>query len=235
MVETIYVNLLAARQRRRAERCWPCMTTNRGHDRSNTNGSTICRRNSVNSLLYMITRGHRTQHWPHSNRPSPTRRRTQSACRSCSPAHGLVRRIRHSLTVSARYHAAQYSGRRKLIEAHGARRASVRSRLGDSIDTVFIDRCVMRARVLQNRRSGGATQLVITCEGNCGLYEVGVGSLAATSQYCVLAWNTPGFGGSGGVPWPDNVGAGIDVVLQYAIHKLHFAPEQLVVCMDEFA
>lgn len=45
------------------------------------------------------------------------------------------------------------------------------------------------------RTTNGAT-LVITCEGNCGFYEVGIITTPLNKGYSVLGWNHPGFGGS---------------------------------------
>ena len=45
------------------------------------------------------------------------------------------------------------------------------------------------------RISNGST-LVITCEGNCGFYEVGIISTPLSKGYSILGWNHPGFCGS---------------------------------------
>ncbi|KAL1478462.1 hypothetical protein MTO96_016231 [Rhipicephalus appendiculatus] len=47
--------------------------------------------------------------------------------------------------------------------------------------------------------------------------------------YSVLGWNHPGFAGSTGVPFPDQEKNAVDVVMQFAIHRLGFAPENIIV------
>ena len=94
---------------------------------------------------------------------------------------------------------------------------------------------------------------MITCEGNAGYYEIGAPGTPLDAGYSVLGWNHPGFAGSSvyiymivyffctsfsrhitivyilqGQPFPDNERNAIDVVMQYAIHKLGFDPQQIV-------
>ena len=54
-------------------------------------------------------------------------------------------------------------------------------------------------------------------------------TVAKAENYSVLGWNMPGFAGSSGTPWPTNVAAAMDVVVQYAEHQLKYPPEQIVV------
>lgn len=44
-----------------------------------------------------------------------------------------------------------------------------------------------------------------------------------------MGWNHPGFGGSTGVPLPEHECAAVDVVTQFAIHRLGFAEENIAV------
>ena len=55
----------------------------------------------------------------------------------------------------------------------------------NSIDAMFVDR--------RNKAENG-NLLVITCEGNCGFYEIGIISTPLDKGYSVLGWNHPGFG-----------------------------------------
>merc|ERR1712212_482836 len=46
--------------------------------------------------------------------------------------------------------------------------------------------------------------------------------------YSVLGWNHPGFGGSTGTPFPPQETNAVDAVIQFAILKLGFTPNQIV-------
>uniref|UniRef100_A0A8C2M5Z4 Phosphatidylserine lipase ABHD16A n=1 Tax=Cricetulus griseus TaxID=10029 RepID=A0A8C2M5Z4_CRIGR len=70
---------------------------------------------------------------------------------------------------------------------------------------------------------------VICCEGNAGFYEVGCVSTPLEAGYSVLGWNHPGFAGSTGVPFPQNEANAMDVVVQFAIHRLGFQPQDIVI------
>ncbi|CAH1271079.1 ABHD16A [Branchiostoma lanceolatum] len=112
-------------------------------------------------------------------------------------------------------------GRKKLVEKYDGERAKLLAQDGNEIDTMFVD-----------RRSMGeekGRKLVITSEGNAGFYEVGCMCTPLDAGYSVLGWNHPGFGGSTGIPMPENEGNAIDVVMQYAIHQLGFSPENIVI------
>jgi pimeloyl-ACP methyl ester carboxylesterase len=50
-----------------------------------------------------------------------------------------------------------------------------------------------------------------------------------SAGYSVLGWNHPGFSGSTGRPYPDQEVAAADAVMQMAIHKLGFQPEDIIV------
>nr|CAB3219653.1 abhydrolase domain-containing protein 16A-like [Phallusia mammillata] len=130
--------------------------------------------------------------------------------------------------------AALKQNRNKLVEEQEGWRAKLLARDGNEIDTMFLDR---RERghpkriepdngPLQPSRHGNT--LVICCEGNAGFYEVGCMCTPIQCGYSVLGWNHPGFGGSTGQPFPDADHNAIDVVMQYAIHKLGFKPEDIM-------
>ncbi|KAI5620493.1 protein ABHD16A isoform X1 [Silurus asotus] len=70
---------------------------------------------------------------------------------------------------------------------------------------------------------------VICCEGNAGFYEVGCMSTPLDGDYSVLGWNHPGFAGSTGVPFPQNEANAMDVVIQFAVHKLGFQLSDIIV------
>ncbi|VDI79217.1 Hypothetical predicted protein [Mytilus galloprovincialis] len=69
--------------------------------------------------------------------------------------------------------------------------------------------------------------MVICCEGNAGFYEIGCTVTPMEAGYSVLGWNHPGFAGSSGAPLPDQEQSAIDSVIQYAIHKLGFMPDNI--------
>lgn len=107
------------------------------------------------------------------------------------------------------------------IDRQGIRHKLISS-TGDDIDAFFIDR-----RNQTKYRNGSV--LMITCEGNAGFYELGLANTAAEAGYSVLSWNHPGFGGSSGLPWPQNECAAVDVVAQFAWRRLGFQREDTVV------
>lgn len=110
-------------------------------------------------------------------------------------------------------------GRMKLIEGYGGQRFKLLTRDNNSIDTLFVE---------QKSKLNGKT-LVICCEGNAGFYEIGVMATPLEDGYSVLGWNHPGFYGSTGEPFPPQEAAAADVVMQFAIHKLGFSVENIVV------
>ncbi|XP_061632123.1 phosphatidylserine lipase ABHD16A [Phyllopteryx taeniolatus] len=112
-------------------------------------------------------------------------------------------------------------GNAKLIEEFDGQRNKLVACDGNEIDTMFVD-----------RRGGGGGKgrtLVICCEGNAGFYEVGCMNTPLEGGYSVLGWNHPGFGGSTGVPFPQNEANAMDVVIQFAVHKLHFTLNNIVI------
>jgi len=111
-------------------------------------------------------------------------------------------------------------GRTALLRDYKAARSKVVTMEGNSIDTIFVDR--------RNKSPTGNT-LVICCEGNAGFYEVGMMSTPVKSEYSVLGWNHPGFYGSTGKPTPSQEANAADAVMQFALQKLGFLPEQILV------
>ncbi|XP_077986673.1 phosphatidylserine lipase ABHD16A-like [Glandiceps talaboti] len=113
-------------------------------------------------------------------------------------------------------------GRAKLIDDHKGMRAKLLARDGNKIDTMFIDR-----RNKEEQFSNGNI-LVVCCEGNAGFYEIGCTCTPIEAGYSVFGWNHPGFAGSTGKPMPQNEANAVDVVMQYAIHKLGFQVEDII-------
>jgi len=111
-------------------------------------------------------------------------------------------------------------GRTKLLLEQGGERFRVGTMDGNMIDTMFVDH--------RTKNSNGDT-LVICCEGNAGFYEIGIMSTPVTCGYSVLGWNHPGFYGSTGNPYPDQETKAVDAVMQFAINKLGFKVENIVV------
>ncbi|XP_067662077.1 phosphatidylserine lipase ABHD16A-like [Haliotis asinina] len=111
--------------------------------------------------------------------------------------------------------------RAKLIEEKKGVRAKVVTEDNNEIDTMFLDR--------RSVKSGNGNTLVICCEGNAGFYEIGCCGTPMDLNYSILGWNHPGFGGSSGIPFPDQEQNAIDAVMQYAIHKLGFQPQNIII------
>ncbi|XP_063156103.1 protein ABHD16B-like [Candoia aspera] len=114
------------------------------------------------------------------------------------------------------------NGRTRLMEDFHGKRAKLVARDGNEIDTMFVD-----------RRGKGfgklGMQLVISCEGNGSFYEVGCFLTPLKAGYSVLGWNHPGFARSSGKPYPQNDINAMDVVIQYAIHRLNFSLEDIAI------
>ncbi|XP_021341768.1 protein ABHD16A-like [Mizuhopecten yessoensis] len=109
--------------------------------------------------------------------------------------------------------------RGRLVDDCQGRRCKVQTEDKNEIDTMFIDR---RGTPGQAGRT-----LVITCEGNSGFYEIGCTKTPLDAGYSVLGWNHPGFAGSSGSPTPEQDQNAIDAVMQYAIQKLNFTPDNI--------
>ncbi|XP_036101678.1 protein ABHD16B [Molossus molossus] len=114
-------------------------------------------------------------------------------------------------------------GQERLVERYHGRRAKLVARDGNEIDTMFMD------RRQQPGSQGHGLHLVICCEGNAGFYEMGCLSAPLEAGYSVLGWNHPGFGGSTGEPFPQHDANAMDVVVKYALHRLHFPPTHVVI------
>nr|XP_033772397.1 phosphatidylserine lipase ABHD16A [Geotrypetes seraphini] len=112
-------------------------------------------------------------------------------------------------------------GQARLVEEYNGTRAKLVACDGNDIDTMFVDR----------RRSHAehGKKLVICCEGNAGFYEIGCVATPLDAGYSILGWNHPGFAGSTGVPNPQNEANAMDVVIQYAQHRLGFQLEDIVI------
>ena len=70
---------------------------------------------------------------------------------------------------------------------------------------------------------------MICCEGNAGFYEIGIMATPISLGYSTLGWNHPGFYGSTGTPYPEQETMAVDAVMQFAIHKLGFKVENILV------
>ncbi|XP_017780495.1 PREDICTED: protein ABHD16A [Nicrophorus vespilloides] len=110
-------------------------------------------------------------------------------------------------------------GRSKLIEVNGGVRYKLEAKDGNEIDTMFVDK---------RASSGNGTTLVICSEGNAGFYEIGIMGTPIAAGYSVLGWNHPGFGGSTGTPYPSQELNAMDAVMLFAIHRLGFQVENIV-------
>jgi len=110
-------------------------------------------------------------------------------------------------------------GRSKLVLENGGERNKVATMDGNMIDTMFVD---------QRDKTHGST-LVLCCEGNAGFYEIGIMATPVQLGYSVLGWNHPGFYGSTGTPYPGQETLAVDAVMQFAVHKLGYSPENILV------
>ena len=113
---------------------------------------------------------------------------------------------------------ALQDGRAGLIKDKKAERFKLIAADGNTIDTIFLDR----------RSATTGKTLVISCDGNAGFYEIGVLGTPVEAGYSVLGWNHPGFGGSTGCPFPVNEVSAVDTVMQFAIGRLGFNPEDIL-------
>uniref|UniRef100_A0A8C7NLG4 Abhydrolase domain containing 16A, phospholipase n=1 Tax=Oncorhynchus mykiss TaxID=8022 RepID=A0A8C7NLG4_ONCMY len=139
-------------------------------------------------------------------------------------AHSFGRRILYPGSVYLLQRAMRpmlQQGQARLIEECEGQRNKLVACDGNEIDTMFVDR----------RREEGlhGQTLVICCEGNAGFYEVGCMNTPLEGGYSVLGWNHPGFAGSTGVPFPQNEANAMDVVIQFAVHKLGFQLSDIMV------
>ncbi|XP_047135800.1 phosphatidylserine lipase ABHD16A isoform X1 [Hydra vulgaris] len=136
-------------------------------------------------------------------------------------AHGLARPMGYPGSVKLLQTAmapAIHQGRTILIEKNGIR-SKLLAKDGNEIDTMFLDK---------RKNNDNGNTLVICCEGNAAFYEVGCMGTPLKGGYSVLGWNHPGFMGSSGTPSPSSEGNAIDVVVRYAVSKLGFKCEDIV-------
>nr|XP_021511549.1 protein ABHD16A [Meriones unguiculatus] len=139
-------------------------------------------------------------------------------------AHTLGRRMLYPGSVYLLQKALMpvlLQGQARLVEECNGRRAKLLACDGNEIDTMFVDR--------RGTAEPQGQKLVICCEGNAGFYEVGCVSTPLEAGYSVLGWNHPGFAGSTGVPFPQNEANAMDVVVQFAIHRLGFQPQDIAI------
>ncbi len=136
--------------------------------------------------------------------------------------------------------------RSQLIEKKGAKRAVVLTacKHQNKIDTLFVDQ---RNGGIDKKSPGrfstisqfddsinssfysanNGKKLVICCDGNASFYEVGCFSIPIEKGYSTLGWNYPGFGESTGLPYPEQLTAAADSVMQYAF-SLGFKSEDII-------
>jgi hypothetical protein len=172
--------------------------------------------------------GDETKHRLYVDRPSP--RRTAVEWLFAVPCQVVSYLVAHTFGLRLVYPGSismlQYfmspillQGRIKLVNENQAERFKLLTRDGNQVDAMFVDR--------RNKHANGST-LVICSEGNAGFYEIGVMVTPLEAGYSVLGWNHPGFGGSTGMPYPDQELNAIDIVMQFAIHGLKFQPENIL-------
>ncbi|KAK9882835.1 hypothetical protein WA026_023450 [Henosepilachna vigintioctopunctata] len=111
-------------------------------------------------------------------------------------------------------------GRTRCVEYFRGERFKIKTQDGNDLDTMFVDK--------RNSYPNG-NMLVICCEGNAGFYEIGIMGTPLEVGYSSLGWNHPGFGGSTGIPYPSQEQNAIDAVMQFAINKLGFKVENIVI------
>lgn len=134
--------------------------------------------------------------------------------------------------------------RTKLIEQLRAQRALIQTSCAyrNKIDTVFVDQRntvrysapTSRVFTLNDQHTNTSQEdakngkyLVICCDGNASFYENGIFQLPVESGYSALGWNYPGFGQSTGKPYPRQLTAAADAVMQYAF-SLGFEPQNII-------
>ena len=138
--------------------------------------------------------------------------------------HSFARRMMYPgsmAMVQKAMHSMLLDGRTRMIERFSAQRFKLETHEGNHIDSMFIDR--------RNTSNQKGSKLVICCEGNAGFYEVGIMCTPIDAGYSVLGWNHPGFAGSTGLPFPDQVVSAADTVMKFAIDKLKFKTEDIVI------
>ncbi|XP_062977127.1 protein ABHD16B-like [Elgaria multicarinata webbii] len=115
-------------------------------------------------------------------------------------------------------------GQARLLGEYNGKRAKLVARDGNKIDTMFVDRRAKETGRVEQR----GNRLVVCCEGNVSFYQWGCLFTPLRTGYSVLGWNHPGFAGSTGKPYPQNDANAVDVVIRYAIHRLGFKIQDIV-------
>uniref|UniRef100_A0A6Q2XLG0 Monoacylglycerol lipase ABHD16A n=1 Tax=Esox lucius TaxID=8010 RepID=A0A6Q2XLG0_ESOLU len=138
-------------------------------------------------------------------------------------AHSFGRRMLYPGSVYLLQKAMRpmlQQGQARLVEECEGQRNKLVACDGNEIDTMFVDR----------RRVGGmqGQTLVRTCTRLCRNYNP-VSKKLGNCGYSVLGWNHPGFAGSTGVPFPQNEANAMDVVIQFAVHRLGFNLRDIMV------
>ncbi|XP_045462824.1 phosphatidylserine lipase ABHD16A isoform X1 [Harmonia axyridis] len=111
-------------------------------------------------------------------------------------------------------------GRTRYVEYFRGERFKIRTYDGNDLDTMFVDK---------RMSSPNGNTLVICCEGNAGFYEIGIMGTPLEAGFSALGWNHPGFGGSTGTPYPPQEQNAIDGVMQFAVNKLGFRMENIII------
>ncbi|GLV42642.1 uncharacterized protein CBL_03381 [Carabus blaptoides fortunei] len=120
-------------------------------------------------------------------------------------------------------------GRFKLIKDYEGLRYKLRTRDNNDIDAMFVDRRNnSKQEAGKKAPNSNGDILVVCCEGNAGFYEIGIMTTPLDAGYSVLGWNHPGFGGSTGRPYPEQEQNAIDIIMQFAIHRLKFKAENII-------
>uniref|UniRef100_A0AAR2II52 Phosphatidylserine Lipase ABHD16 N-terminal domain-containing protein n=1 Tax=Pygocentrus nattereri TaxID=42514 RepID=A0AAR2II52_PYGNA len=136
-------------------------------------------------------------------------------------AHSFGRRMLYPGSVGLLQKAMRpmlQQGQARLIEEYDGQRNKLISCDGNEIDAMFVDR--------RGERGPNGKTLVICCEGNAGFYEVGcmntpLDGKRLSSRLCPSLVQ--------GVPFPQNEANAMDVVVQFAVHKLGFQLNDIVV------
>nr|KAF6276485.1 abhydrolase domain containing 16A, phospholipase [Myotis myotis] len=170
-------------------------------------------------------------------------------------AHTLGRRMLYPGSVYLLQKALMpvlLQGQARLVEECDGRRAKLLACDGNEIDTMFVDRrgtAEPQGQKLVICCEGNAGFYEVGCvstplegrpraqpsclcplEWNIPIFHMDVISpgLTTFSGYSVLGWNHPGFAGSTGVPFPQNEANAMDVVVQFAVHRLGFQPQDII-------
>ncbi|XP_047651075.1 phosphatidylserine lipase ABHD16A isoform X4 [Phacochoerus africanus] len=227
---------------------WPCSAQSPCTGGRQTPSSTGSRSCLVRSPAVALS-------WPSPGAPWLFHFEGAAACICEQPASWSCYLVAHTLGRRMLYPGSVYllqkalmpvllQGQARLVEECNGRRAKLLACDGNEIDTMFVDR--------RGTAEPQGQKLVICCEGNAGFYEVGcvstplegrslaqppslcpsewsVSIFLREAGYSVLGWNHPGFAGSTGVPFPQNEANAMDVVVQFAIHRLGFQPQDIII------